>query len=168
MITIILFASFIVFMAIGMPIAMSLGVASVIAIFKDGTIPFTLVAQKMFSANDSFSLLAIPFFMLAGSVMTQGGISRRLIRVANAFIGHWTGGLGLVATVTSMFFAAISGSSAATTASVGATMIPEMEKKGYPKDFSSAVVAAAGTTGLVIPPSTSMIVYGVAAPSHRR
>ena len=163
MITAILFLSFIALMALGMPIAVALGVSSVVTLFIDGSTPMTVVAQRMFSANDSFSLLAIPFFMLAGAIMTQGGISKRLVRVASAFIGHWCGGLGLVATVTSMFFAAISGSSAATTASVGGTLIPEMEKKWYPKDFSSAVVAAAGTTGLVIPPSTSMIVYGVAA-----
>ncbi|MDR1660184.1 MAG: TRAP transporter large permease [Desulfovibrio sp.] len=163
MLTFVLFSSFILLLALGTPIAISLGVAAIFAIELDATTPLTVAAQRMFSANDSFPLMAIPFFMLAGSIMTHGGISGRLVRIANAFMGHWTGGLGIVSVVTSMFFAAISGSSAATTAAIGGTLIPEMEKKGYKRDFSSAIVASAGTTGIVIPPSTAMIVYGVTA-----
>lgn len=157
-----LFLSLVVLLFIGLPIAVALGLACVFAMIVDGTLPMALVAQRMFMANSSFSMFAVPFFMLAGSIMTAGGISKRLVEFSSALIGWVNGGLAMTATATSMFFAAISGSSSATCAAVGSSLIPEMEKKGYPKDFSGAVCAAASTTGIVIPPSVSMVLYAVA------
>ena len=162
MITAVLFGSFLVLLILGVPVAVALGCGAVSALLVDGTIPLVVVGQRIFAANDSFTLLAVPFFMLAGSIMTKGGISRRLVDFAQAFIGSVHGGLGFVATIASMFFAAISGSSSATAAAVGGTLIPAMKEKGYDEDFSAAVIAASGTTGLVIPPSTAMCLYGVA------
>lgn len=150
------------FLAIGVPIAMALGVASLATMLIDGGIDFVAVGQRFIAANDSFPLLAAPFFMFSGSVLTHGGISKRLVKFCQTLVGHFHGGLAMVATVTSMFFAAISGSSAATTAAVGGTLIPEMENEGYERSYSAATIAAAGTTGIVIPPSTPMVVFGVA------
>ncbi|MCX7780735.1 MAG: TRAP transporter large permease [Negativicutes bacterium] len=159
----ILFAALAVFLILNVPIAVALGLATVTAIIADGNLPLTLVVQRLFVANDSFPLLAIPFFMLAGSVMSAGGVSTRLVAFANTLVGWLTGGLTMVVTLTSMFFAAISGSSAATCAAIGSTMIPAMKEKGYDKEFSAAVIAASGTTGIVIPPSVPLVVYGVIA-----
>lgn len=148
---------------IGLPIAVALGLSTTASILVDGRLPLTLVAQRLFTSNDSFSLLAVPFFMMAGTVMTKGGISRRLISFAYTLVGWISGGLAMVAAVTSMFFAAISGSSSATVAAVGSALIPEMEKNGYDLEFSAAVCAAAGSTGIVIPPSVAMVLYCIAA-----
>lgn len=160
---IIVFGSFALFLILSVPIAISLGLAAVLGLFVDGSIPMAVVGQRIFAANNSFALLAVPFFMFAGAVMTEGGISKRLVNFAYSLVGSVTGGLAMVATMTAMFFAAISGSSAATTAAVGSSLIPAMREKGYDDEFSAAVVAAAGTTGIVIPPSTALVVYGVAA-----
>ena len=161
MITTILFIVLIILLVCRVPVAVALGAASVTALLVDGDIPLIVVGQRMIAANDSFPLLAVPFFMFAGAIMTQGGLSRRLVNFAQSIVGSLRGGLAMVATVAAMFFAAISGSSAATTAAVGASLIPAMKEKGYAEDFSAATVAAAGTTGLVIPPSTALVVYGV-------
>lgn len=158
-----LFIVMAVMLALGVPIAISLGLGTVAAILVDGNLPIALVAQRLFTSNDSVSLMAVPFFMLAGSIMTAGGISRRLVDFSNSLIGRVHGGLGMVATLTSMFFAAISGSNSATAAAVGGSLMPEMNKKGYEPEFSASVVAAASTTGIVIPPSVSMVLYGVSA-----
>jgi C4-dicarboxylate transporter DctM subunit len=158
-----LFIVLVVGLVIGLPIAVALGIGTLAAIHAAGNLPIALVAQRMFVANSSVSMMAVPFFMLAGSIMTAGGISKRLIKFSNTLIGWITGGLGLVATLTACFFAAISGSSSATAAAVGGTLIPEMEKEGYDPEFSASVVAAASTTGIVIPPSVSMVLYAVAA-----
>lgn len=157
-----LFVALLILLFMGFPIAVALALSCVFAMLVDGTLPMALVAQRMFMANSSFSMLAVPFFMLAGSIMTAGGISKRLVDFSSALIGWVSGGLAMTATATSMFFAAISGSSSATCAAVGSSLIPEMEKKGYPKDFSGAVCASAATTGIVIPPSVSMVLYAVA------
>ena len=162
MTTIILFASLFVFFVLNVPIAVALGLSTVIAILQSG-MPLSLVVQRMVTSNDSFPLMAIPFFMLAGSIMTYGGVSKRLVAFADSFVGWLTGGLGIVSNVAGMFFAAISGSSAATTAAVGSVMFPEMEKRGYDRPFSAAILAAAGETGIIIPPSVVMVVYGVVA-----
>ncbi|MGD9941083.1 MAG: TRAP transporter large permease [Clostridia bacterium] len=162
MIAIPLFAALVLFFVVNVPIAVALGLASALGIFLSG-MPFTLVVQRMVTSNDSFPLMAIPFFMLAGSIMTYGGVSRRLVAFADSLVGWMTGGLGIVSNLAGMFFAAISGSSAATTAAVGKVMFPEMEKRGYDRPFSAAVIAAAGETGIIIPPSVVMVVYGVVA-----
>lgn len=157
-----LFISFIVLLFMSVPIAIALGVATTLAALSSD-LPLSLIVQRMIASNDSFPLMAIPFFMLAGTIMTYGGVSRRLVAFADSLVGWMTGGLGIVANLAGMFFAAISGSSAATTAAVGSVVFPEMEKRGYEKSFSAAIIAAAGMTGIIIPPSVTMVVYGVIA-----
>jgi len=156
-----IFGSFIVLLAIGSPVGVALGLSSAIVVYSILKIPLIVVAQRMFTAVDSFSFMAVPFFMLAGAFMSSGGVTKRLVNFANTLVGFISGGLALVVAVSGMFFAAISGSSAATTAAIGSSMIDEMVKKGYKKDFAAAVVASGGTVGIVIPPSITMVVYGV-------
>ncbi|WP_077212241.1 TRAP transporter large permease [Bacillus dakarensis] len=159
-----LFASLIIFLLLSVPVGFSLILASVLTILMtDINLPFNLITQVLITANDSFPLMAIPFFILAGDIMGKGGISQRLFKVANSFVGHYTGGFAIAAILTAMFFAAISGSGPATVAAIGSIMIPEMVKRGYDKAFATAVVAAAGTIGIVIPPSIPMVIYGVSA-----
>lgn len=157
----ILFISLITCFAIGMPIAFSLGVASVATLQFGSQLPLTLVAQRLFAATDSFPLMAIPFFMLAGAVMDTGGISRRLVDFAHSLVGWIYGGLGMVAVLAAMFFAGISGAAAADTAAVGSVSIPAMIRKGYKKGFAAAIQAAGGSIGVIIPPSIPMIIFGV-------
>lgn len=158
----ILFFSMLILFIISVPIALSLGFSSVIALKMKG-IPLSTLAQNIFESLDSFSLMAIPFFILAGNLMQTGGIASRLIGLANSLVGWFRGGLGSVAVLTSMFFATLSGSSSATTAAVGSSLIPEMTKKKYPKPFATAICASSGELGAIIPPSIPMIVYGLVA-----
>ena len=118
-----------------------------------------LVAQKLFSSINSFSLMAIPFFMLSGELMEAGGISKRLVNIAKAFVGHITGGIGMVDIGTSVLFAGVSGSAAADTAAVGSMLIPSMLKNGYPRGLAAVIQACAGSLGPIIPPSLTMIIY---------
>ncbi|EGA89271.1 C4-dicarboxylate transport system (permease large protein) [Planococcus donghaensis MPA1U2] len=148
---------------INVPIAVGLGLASTLVFFIDGNVSLIVIIQRMFNSVDSFPLMAIPFFILAGKLMESGGISRRLIHLANVIFGRVKGGLGIVSIVACAFFAAISGSAAATTAAVGALMIPAMVNKGYDKSFATAIQAAGGTIGIMIPPSVPLVLYGVAA-----
>lgn len=157
------FGSFVFLLLVGAPIAVALGISSAVVLYKLMNIPLIVIPQRMFTAIDSFSFLAIPFFMLAGSFMSAGGVTKRLIAFANSLVGFIQGGLALVVAVAGMFFAAISGSSAATTAALGSTLLDEMEKSGYEKTFSAAIIAAGGTTGIVIPPSITLVVFGVSA-----
>ena len=154
---------FLAILLTGAPIGAALGLSSAIVIYATMNVPLIVVAQRMFTSVDSFSFMAVPFFMLAGAFMSSGGVTRRLVDFANALVGALAGGLALVVAVAGMFFAALSGSSAATTAAIGVAMIDEMEKRGYPKSFAAAVVATGGTVGIVIPPSVTMVVYGVIA-----
>lgn len=156
-----LIIAMLVLFAFSVPIATSIGIAAALAIYIQGDIPVMVIAQRMFASLDSFPLMAIPFFILAGTLMEVGGISKRLVNLANSMVGHMTGGLAAVAVVTSMFFAAISGSSAATTAAIGSILIPAMVSKGYRRDFAGAVQAASGEIGVIIPPSIPMILYAV-------
>ncbi len=158
-----LFGILIVLFLINVPIAVALGLASAIIFFVDGNVSLIVIIQRMFNSVDSFPLMAIPFFILAGKLMESGGISRRLIHLANVIFGRVKGGLAIVSIVACAFFAAISGSAAATTAAVGALLIPAMVKKGYDKSFSTAVQAAGGTIGVMIPPSVPLVLYGVTA-----
>ena len=153
---------FIVFLLMGIPIAFILGLAPSIAIIGKG-IPVTVIAQKMFTSTDSFVLMAVPLFILAGNLMAEGGITRRLINFSKVVVGFISGGLALVTVLTSMGVAAITGSAVATAAAVGSIMIPAMVKNGYKKDFASAVVAASCIMGPIIPPSIPFILYGVLA-----
>jgi C4-dicarboxylate transporter DctM subunit len=157
----ILFGLFALLVVLNIPIAVSLGLAAIAAVVATDSVPILVIAQKMFTATDSFPLMAIPFFMVAGSLMDRGGISRRLIRLAKVLVGSVSGGLALVTVMASMFFAAISGSAPATVVAIGSIMIPAMIGQGYSKEFSTATQASAGYIGVIIPPSIPMITFGV-------
>ena len=148
--------------SVGVPIAIALGMTSVVFMQSSG-IPLQALVQRMFAGLDSFPLAAIPFFVLAGAVMEAGGISGRLINFAQALVGRARGGLGLVTVISAMFFAAISGSSAATTAAIGSILIPAMAVRGYPRPFATAVQASSGELGVIIPPSIPMIIFALTA-----
>lgn len=161
---VIMLVCFVAMLCLRVPIAFVLGLVTVITAEALGysKIPLS-IASDLANGIDSFALLAIPFFILAGELMGRGGLARRLIDLATLMVGRLPGGLAMVNTLTCMFFGAISGSAVAAVSSVGGTLIPEMSRKGYPKDFSSALTATAATTGLLIPPSNVMIVYALVA-----
>ncbi|MFD1020191.1 TRAP transporter large permease [Thalassobacillus hwangdonensis] len=160
---ILLFAILIGLIIINVPIAIALGLASVVVLYLATGMPLIILPQKMFAALDSFPLMAAPFFILAGKLMEHGGISERLIEFAKSLVGQLKGGLAHVSIVACVFFAAISGSATATTAAVGGILIPAMVKAGYDRNFSTAVQAVGGTTGIIIPPSVPLVLYGVSA-----
>jgi C4-dicarboxylate transporter, DctM subunit len=149
-------------LVIGIPIAIAIGISVAVALFLSD-IPAAFLTQSAFTALDSFPLMAIPFFILAGSLMETGGLSQRLINVANSVMKPFTGGLALVTMISCLFFAALSGSSPATVAAIGTIMYPAMVKKGYDPGFSAAVSASGGGLGILIPPSIPLIMYGILA-----
>lgn len=157
----ILFSSLLLLFMLNVPIAIAIGLASLSAIVFSGAAPLVVIVQKMVTATDSFPLMAVPFFILAGSLMEFGGISRRLVDFANSIVGRYSGGLAFVVIVASMFFGAISGAAVATVAAIGGILIPSMVRKGYDSPFATAVSSTAGTLGVMIPPSIPMIIYGV-------
>ena len=161
----ILIIVFTVLLVIDVPIAVAIALATFVAVFAEGVDPTIVVAGKMANGVDSFALLAIPFFILSGHLMGRGGMASRLIDLAGTLVGFLPGGLAYVNTLTCMLFGSISGSAAAAVSSIGGFMIPEMNRKGYDRDFNVAVTTTAATTGLLIPPSNIMIVYSVAAGS---
>lgn len=156
----ILSIAFIGFVAMNIPIAFSMGMASIIGLLIKGTIPLVIVPQKIFTGSDSFPLLAVPFFILAGSLMDTGGISLRLVNLAHALVGHFRNGLGMVSIVSEIFFSGISGSTAADTAAIGSIMIPAMNQAGYSPARATAIVCAACGMGILVPPCIAMVVYG--------
>ncbi|MDR2780284.1 MAG: TRAP transporter large permease [Synergistaceae bacterium] len=158
----VLVISFLVMLVLGIPIALSIG-ASALLVMILSEMPLEALPQTLFSGVNSFALVAVPFFILAGDILAQGGISERIVAFAEATLGRIRGGLSIVAIVASMFIAAISGSGAATTAAVGSALLPQLKSKGYDLDFSAALVASAGTIGVVIPPSVPMVLYAVIA-----
>jgi tripartite ATP-independent transporter DctM subunit len=159
---VILVLSFAFFLAMNVPIAVSIALATYLTVVAVGTTSApAIIAQRMATGIDSFALLAIPFFILSGTLMGRGGMARRLIDFADALLGRLTGGLSFVNVLTCMMFGSISGSAVAAVSSIGGFMIPQMRRNGYDNDFSVAVSVAAATTGLVIPPSNIMIVYAV-------
>ncbi|MEA4992785.1 MAG: TRAP transporter large permease [Oscillibacter sp.] len=158
-----LFGVFFVLVMLSVPIGVSLGVATSLTIILTSNIGPIMVAQKAFTGLDSFTLIAIPFFMLAGNLMALGGIARRIVNMADAAVGKFTGGLGMATIIGCMFFAAISGSGPATVTAMGSIMLPEMEKRGYDKGFATGLTATAGTIGVIIPPSIPFVIYGVAS-----
>ena len=157
----VLLAVFLGLTFLGVPVAftLALAVASILVFFIDK--PLVMVTQIMFSGIDSFSFMAVPFFMLAGSFMSAGGVTMRLVNFSQALVGSFRGGLAQTVAVSGCFFAAISGSSAATTAALGTTMVKAMEQKGYGREWATGVVASSGVVGIVIPPSIAMVVFGV-------
>jgi len=161
----VLVLSFLFLLLIGVPVAFCIGIATLLTMLV--SIPFdpaiTTVAQRMATGLDSFTLLAIPFFILAGQIMNQGGIARRLIDFAKSLVGMLPGGLAYVHVVAAMLFGSISGSAVATASAIGGFMGPQMEKEGYDKEFSAALNITSSTTGLIIPPSNILIVYSLAS-----
>ncbi|EPR37684.1 TRAP dicarboxylate transporter, DctM subunit [Desulfovibrio sp. X2] len=159
----VLLLTFLGLTAVGVPVAFSLCLASAVVLYGFMHMPLVMVPQTMYAGIDSFSFMAVPFFMLAGAFMSAGGVTARLVNFAQSLVGSFTGGLAQAVAVSGMFFAAISGSSAATTAAIGSTMVDEMEKKGYSRAWATGIVASGGTVGIVIPPSITLVVYGVIA-----
>ena len=150
-----------IMLAIGVPVAYAVGISAIIGAWYID-IPLEAVMIQLTSGVNKFSLLAIPFFILAGAIMAEGGIARRLVNFAYIFVGFIRGGLSLVNIVASTFFGAISGSSVADTASIGSVMIPEMDKKGYPRDFAAAVTASGSVQAILTPPSHNSVIYSLA------
>lgn len=159
----ILFISFFILLLLGVPVAFSLGVASAFSMIFTGEVSVMIIAQKAYSGINSFSFMAIPLFLISGNIMAEAKISEKLVALADMLVGNLRGGLAHVCTGSSAFFGAISGSAPATTAAIGSIMIPSMEEKGYDRAYSAAVAAASGCLGLIIPPSITMVVYGVTA-----
>jgi C4-dicarboxylate transporter DctM subunit len=159
-ITALLFGSFIILLILGVPIAHALGAATLLVLYAQG-IPGVFLPQTAFNTTDSFPLVAVPFFVLAGYLMEFGGLSLRLVNLASAVIGHVTGGFACVTILACMFFAAMSGSGPATVAAIGTLMIPAMVRARYEPAFAGAVASTGGTLGIMIPPSNPMIIYGV-------
>jgi tripartite ATP-independent transporter DctM subunit len=149
--------------ALSVSIGVSIGVASLIGVWTSGVLPAVVVPKEMFASLDKFPLLAVPFFILAGKLMEEGGISIRLIDFAKSIVGGIQGGLALSCVLTCLIFAAVSGSSVATTFAVGAILIPALVKMGYPANFSASLQATSAELGVIIPPSIPMILYGVSA-----
>lgn len=161
----ILIVSFLVFLSLGVPVAWTLGLTALVTLLTtmDSLVAVGTVAQRMATGLDSFTLLAIPFFILAGQLMNRGGLARRLIDFAKALVGPMPGGLAAVNVVAAMLFGAIAGSAAAAASAIGSIMTERMEKEGYPRPFSAAVNITSATTGLIIPPSNVLIVYSLAS-----
>jgi tripartite ATP-independent transporter DctM subunit len=157
------FSVFFFTLIVSAPIFFSLGLSAIALLWNKGMLSPQLVVQRMFAGVDSFPMMAIPFFMLAGALMDTGGISSRLVRFSNYLVGWIQGGLAHVAIVAAMFFAGITGSAVADTTAIGSALVPLMNKRGFPKLFSASVVAAAGVVGPIIPPSIPMVIYGVMA-----
>ena len=160
-VALVIFLTLIVCLVLTVPIGFSLGIASLAYILYTKQLTFGFIAQNLVTGCDSFPIMAIPFFVFAGELMGGGGISRRLLNVASVFFGRIRGGLAIVTVVVCMFFAAISGSGPATVAAVGGMVVPTMLQKGYDKKFVLALIAAAGSIGVIIPPSIPMVVYSV-------
>ena len=156
-----LFISLIILIFIGVPVGIAIGVSTLICFFLYTNTPLVLIAQQCFVGVNSFPLMAVPFFILAGNLMSNGGVARRIMDFANTLIGFVTGGLAMATTFACMIFAAISGSAVATTSAIGGFVIPEMEKRKYARGFSAGLAASAGTIGILIPPSIPLVIYGV-------
>src|SRR5215210_1381479 len=156
-----LMLGFVALIAIGVPIAFAMGLATLLAIVVHGGMPFSLLAQRALVGADSYALLAIPFFILAGNLMNSGGITSRLIEFANAVVGRFRGGLAQTTVLSTMLFSGISGSAVADATALGKVLIPAMKKHGYSAPFAGALMAAASVNGPIIPPSIPMVIYGL-------
>ena len=161
MISAILFISLFIFMILQAPVGIAIGLSSLTSVFLNSRLSEGFMMQQLCSGSDSFPLMAIPLFILAGELMADGGVSEKILEVASAFFGRITGGLAIVTIVVCMFFAAVSGSGPATVAAVGSMVVPTMLQKGYSKSFTLACVACGGCIGVIIPPSIPMVIYGV-------
>jgi C4-dicarboxylate transporter DctM subunit len=158
----IIFGLLIALMLTGMPISIALGLTVLTFLFVMTQVPIEAVALKLFTGIESFEIMAIPFFILAGNFLTHGGVARRMIRFATSMVGHWYGGMGLAGVMACALFAAVSGSSPATVVAIGSIVLPAMVQQGYPKRFGAGVIATSGALGILIPPSIVMVLYAVA------
>lgn len=161
MVCAVLFIVLIIALVVNVPVGIAIGVSSLAAVLADGRLSSTYIVHQLVTSADSFPLMAIPLFILAGELMSAGGVSKRILNVCNVFFGRITGGLAIVTVIVCMFFAAVSGSGPATVAAVGSMVVPTMLEKGYSKSFTLALIATAGSIGVVIPPSIPMVIYGV-------
>jgi C4-dicarboxylate transporter DctM subunit len=159
------FGLLIALMMTGMPISIALGLTVLTFLFTLTDVPIPAVAMKLFTGIESFEIMAIPFFILAGNFLTHGGVARRMIQFATAMVGHWFGGLGLGAVVACALFAAVSGSSPATVVAIGSVILPSMIKQGFPPRFGAGVVTTSGALGILIPPSIAMVLYAISTNS---
>jgi C4-dicarboxylate transporter DctM subunit len=157
-----LFGLLIALMLTGMPISIALGLTVLTFLYTMTTVPIEAVALKLFTGIESFEIMAIPFFILAGNFLTHGGVAKRMINFATSMIGHWYGGLGLAGVMACALFAAISGSSPATVVAIGSIVLPAMVRQGFPKRFGAGVVTTSGALGILIPPSIVMVIFAVA------
>src|SRR5580765_3379603 len=160
-----IFGLLIALMLTGMPISIALGLTVLSFLFVMTNVPIEAVALKLFTGIESFEIMAIPFFILAGNFLTHGGVARRMIAFATSMVGHWYGGLGLAGVMACALFAAISGSSPATVVAVGSILLPAMVAQGFPKRFGAGVITTSGALGILIPPSIPMVLYAVATNS---
>ena len=160
--TVFIFGLLIALMLTGMPVSIALGLTVLTFMYTMTQVPIEAVALKLFSGIDSFEIMAIPFFILAGNFLTHGGVARRMIRFATSLIGHWHGGLGLAGVMACALFAAVSGSSPATVVAIGAIIMPAMVRQGFPKRFGAGVITTSGALGILIPPSIVMVIFAVA------
>ncbi|MFL6651496.1 MAG: TRAP transporter large permease [Sulfurifustaceae bacterium] len=158
----IIFVLLFALMLTGMPVSISLGLTVLAFLFTMTHVPIESVALKLFTGIEKFEIMAVPFFILAGNFLTHGGVARRMIAFATATVGHWYGGLGLAGVVACALFAAISGSSPATVVAIGSILLPAMVKQGFPPRFGAGVITTSGALGILIPPSITMVLYGVA------
>ena len=157
----IIFALLIVLLITGMPVSIALGLTVLTFLFTMTSVPIESVAMKLFSGLESFEIMSIPFFILAGNFLTHGGVARRMINFASSMVGHWHGGLALAGVLACALFAAVSGSSPATVVAIGSIILPAMVKQGYPKRFGAGVITTSGALGILIPPSIVMVMYSV-------
>src|SRR5690349_16036143 len=160
-----IFGLLIALMLTGMPISIALGLTVLSFLFVMTNVPIEAVALKLFTGIESFEIMAIPFFILAGNFLTHGGVARRMIAFATSMVGHWYGGLGLAGVVACALFAAISGSSPATVVAIGSVILPAMIAQGFPRRFGAGVITTSGSLGILIPPSIPMVLYAVATNS---
>ncbi|MGE7767575.1 TRAP transporter large permease [Peribacillus sp. NPDC096540] len=160
-VTLMLFGILVILVLFNVPIAIALAAASLLVVLIEGSVPLSLFIQTSFSSMDSFPLIAIPFFILAGDIMSRGGMARRLVDFIQSIVGSLTGSLGIITIIASFIFAAISGSGAATVASIGAILIPYMLKSGYAPGYAASISASAGALGPIVPPSIVFILYAV-------
>src|SRR5438270_13577990 len=159
--SVIIFGLLIALMLTGMPISIALGLTVLTFLFVMTQVPIEAVALKLFTGIESFEIMAIPFFILAGNFLTHGGVAQRMIRFASSMVGHWYGGLALAAVLACALFAAISGSSPATVVAIGSVILPAMVAQGFPKRFGAGVITTSGSLGILIPPSIPMVLFAV-------
>ena len=163
MITGVIFGTFLLAVFFGVPIALSLVLGTVVPLTLFSNVPVTVIMQKMFASIDSYSLMAVPFYIIAGGFLDKGGVSKRLVNLADALVGWLPGGLAVVTFLASAFFGAISGSAAATVAAIGGLLYPSMIERGYDQRFSLATISIGGILGIIIPPSIPMVLFGISA-----